>query len=229
MGIEIKEFLLGNYFILFYALGLIFSIATYKKYFDSVLKYLPILIAYTLTTETLGLIIRENSEIRLVLADEYAHYNILIFNIFDIIFFLYFFYVFRSAMLNVRFRNWITYSALLFIIISLVNPFFRNFMLFPQMTASTFGSLALVIIIIFYLIESKSERKTGFHDLLFWVSVGLLIFYAFYPFIMLVGYFDYELYLRLRVRTLLHILIAVMYSCFIIGFLSIKRVRQEEM
>lgn len=130
MGIEIKEFLLGNYFILFYALGLIFSITTYKKYFDSVLKYLPILIAYTLTTETLGLIIRENNEIRLVLADEYAHYNILIFNIFDIIFFLYFFYVFRSVILNVRFRNWITYSALLFIIISLVNPFFRTLCFF---------------------------------------------------------------------------------------------------
>jgi hypothetical protein len=229
MGIEIKEFLLGNYFIFFYALGLITSIVTYRQYYDSILKYLPIIIAYTLATETLGLIIRENNEMRLVLADEYAHYNILIFNIFDIIFFLYFFYVFRSVITNLRFRNWITYSALLFIIISLVNPFFQNLMLFPQMTASTVGSLALVMITIFYLIESKSERKTRLHSLLFWVSLGLLIFYIFYPFIILVGYFDYELYLRLHVRTILHILIAVMYSCFIIGFLSIKRVRPEEM
>jgi hypothetical protein len=42
------EYILNNYFMLLYFLALILSIAKYHLYYDTILKYLPILIVYIL-------------------------------------------------------------------------------------------------------------------------------------------------------------------------------------
>ena len=76
------EFLKENYFLALYAIALILSIIRYKGYFDSLLKYLPMIIAYTLISEILGLVIREYDDIQIVYLEGYSFYNILIFNIF---------------------------------------------------------------------------------------------------------------------------------------------------
>ena len=228
MDIDIKEFLLNNYFMLFYVLALILSIITYRKYFTSILKYFPIIIAYTFITETLGFIIREIDEVRLISEDRFAYYNILIFNIFDIIFFLYFFYIFRKAIRSERFKGWINYFAIIFILCSILNPFYHHPMFFPQMLASTFGSLTLVYTALFYLVELKRKGGLRWNNLLFWISIGLSVFYFFYPFIILIGHFaEYEVYQEYRVRAILHFLIAFMYACFILGFLLMRPIQYQ--
>lgn len=151
------------------------------------------------------------------------------FTTYSILSFFYFFYVFSNALTNLRFKNWIKYGAVLFIISSIINPFFQDFLLFPQMIASTVGSVVLIFSILLYLIGKKSIANVNNHqNLLFWISLGLLMFYSFYPFILLIGYFDYGLYQKLHIRTIQHVLIAVMYSCFILGFIFMKRIRPIE-
>ena len=73
---------------LLYFLALILSITNYHLYYNTILKYLPILIVYTFLTETLGIIIREVDEIQIIYKQEYYNYNTAIFNILKIIFFL---------------------------------------------------------------------------------------------------------------------------------------------
>ncbi len=229
MNKGVTDFLLGNYFMALYAVALVLSILRYRRYFDSLLKYLPILIGYTLLSETLGYFIRVNDDLQIVYLEGYSFYNQFIFNIFDIIFFLYFYYVYWNAIQNIRFKKLIKYGAALFIISSLVNPFFQDPMLIPQMMASSLGSAILVVCTIFYFIEHRSKINIPYHrNLLFWISLGLLIFYSFYPFILTVGYFNYELYQKLYMRQFHYLLIALMYSCFIIGFILMRRIRPEQ-
>ncbi len=222
----INEFISDNYFLVFYALALIISLFSYRKYFDTVLKYLPILIGYTLITEILGFLIRDYDTIQIVYIDGYSFYNNLIFNIFDIIFFLYFFYVFWSTITDKINKKVIKWGAILFVLISLFNPFSQDFVLFPQIWASSFGSIILIACILYYY--NQLRRRTPIpksHDLLFWISTGLLVFYTFYPFILIIGHFDYGLYQKLHIH---HLLIVVMYSCFILGFILMSRKRPTE-
>ncbi len=229
MEIGILGFLINYYFIVVYGVAMFFSLVRYKFYFDSFLKYLPILIGYTLISEILGGLIAENDHFQIVYLDGYASYNSLILNFFEIIFFLYFFYVFWSVISVPRFKKWIKYGAVLFIICSVVNPFFQDAMLFPQMLGSSVGSIILVMCTILYFKEIKSKSNIPNHrNLLFWISLGLLLFYSFYPFILTTGYFNYELYQKLYVRQLHYLLIALMYGCFIIGFVLMRRIRPKE-
>lgn len=214
---------------LFYAMALIVSIVKYKNYFDTALKYLPILIGYTLITEILGLLIRDYDDIQIVYIEGYSFYNNLIFNIFDIVFFLYFFYVYWGTINNKLFKKVIKLGAIFFILISCINPFFQDFVLFPQIWASSLGSTVLIACILFYFRQLRSNTQNSYHrDLLFWISIGFLVFYTFYPFILLTGYFDPELYQKLYIRRILHLLIAIMYSCIILGFVLMKRIQPTE-
>ncbi|MBT8298941.1 MAG: hypothetical protein KJO52_11475 [Maribacter sp.] len=226
---DIEDFFFNNYFMAFYVLALAFALVRYRRYFDTALKHLPILIAYTLITEILGLLIRENEDIQLVYIEGYSYYNSLIFNIFDLVFFLYFFYVFWITITDVKFRNLTKWGALLFIIASVINAFLQDFVLYPQILASSIGSVVLIgCVLKYYGLLRRNVQTRKRHDLLFWISLGLLLFYAFYPFILLIGYFDYELYQKLHIRLLQHALIALMYSCFILGFIRMKRIRPTE-
>lgn len=225
----LNEFISDNYFLVFYAFALIISLVSYSKYFETVLRYLPILIGYTLITEILGFLIREYDTIQIVYIDGHSSYNNLIFNIFDIVFFLYFFYVFWSTIDNKKFKKVIKIGGMLFILSSLINPFFQDFVVFPQILASSIGAIVLILSILFYLASLRSiAQYPNNQELLFWVSLGLLIFNMFYPFILLLGYFDYELYQKLHIRIFHHALIAVMYSCFILGFILMRRIRPSE-
>ena len=223
------EVIRENYFLIFYALALLLALGQYRKYFDSLLKYFPMIIAYTLISEILGTVVRDYENIQIVYLEGYSFYNQLIFNIFDIVFFLYFFYVYRNAVSEKKYKKWIIYGAILFIACSLINPFYQDFLLYPQMIASSIGSLVLAVCTILYFLKLKSKTNIPYHrNLLFWISLGLLIFYSFYPLILTVGYFNYELYQKLHARTIHHFLIAMMYSCFILGFILMRRIRPLE-
>lgn len=229
MAPSIFEFVKENYSLVFYAIALLLAIVRYRRYFDSLLKYFPIIIAYTLITETLGLLIRVNDDLQIVYLDGYSFYNQLIFNIFDIIFFLYFFYVYRNAVSDIKFKKLIQYGALLFIISCIINPFLHNFLLYPQMLASTVGSVVLIFSIVLFFIGKKTIANVpNRQNLLFWISVGLLFFYTLYPLILLIGYFDYGLYQKLHVRAIHHVLIVTMYLCFILGFILMRPIRPSE-
>ena len=118
------------------------------------------------------------------------------------------------------------YGAAVFIIVSIINVFFQNFWMLPQLYAVSTGSIILIIGILMYL---ATLRKRGNpvrlrHNLLFWISLGLLLFYPFYPLFLIIGVHYSDLYSSFF-GVIHRALIAAMYSCFIVGFVFLKRFR----
>jgi len=179
------------------------------------------IIAYTLLSEILGYLIVEFESFQIIYSDKYPFANNLIFNIFDIVFFLYFYFVFWKAIANSTHRKVIKYGTVLFVISCLINPFFQSILILPQVYAITVGSLLLITFCIFYFRQTITTKKSN--CLMLWISIGLLIFYFFYPTIIILGIYNYDFYQRLHLNQLNRLLIAIMYVCFIIGFLKMRK------
>ena len=229
MDNAITVFLKTNYFVILYALTLWVALVNYRKYYDSKLKYFPILIAYTLATEILGWFILKYEEFQIVyrnLSQAEAINNASIYNIFDIVFYLYFYYIYWKSTDRILLKQMMLYGAALFIIASLVNVFFQNFWMLPQLYAVSIGSIILIIGILGYLttLNKKGNPIPKRHNLLFWISVGLLLFYPFYPLFLIIGVHYNDLYSGF-IDVIHRALIAAMYGCFIVGFLFLKRFR----
>jgi hypothetical protein len=111
--------------------------------------------------------------------------------------------------------------------IALINPFLQDFVIEPQLYTYVVGAVILIGCIILYFIEILGSTGILYirEDLLFWISVGLLLFYVGYIPIKLTRYFfaieNVDVYMNLRRVHLL--LILIMYGCFITGFLWMKR------
>jgi hypothetical protein len=210
-----------------YGIAFLFSIFRYRKYFDSVLKYLPIIIGYTFLNEILGAYIRTNDNIQIIFVDQHALNNSILFNIFDIIFFLYFFYIFWKSLKSKKHKAIIKYGSLLFIITSLINPFLQDFILYPQIYAIIAGSITLILCILLYYRQLIIDKSRLLHrnNLLFWIALGLLIFCIAYPILMIIALNYSEVYIRFNMRNIHLVLTCIMYLCFIIGFLKMRRLK----
>ncbi len=220
MNTELSLLLKKNAFMLVYAIVLALSLIKYRYYYDTKLKALPILLAYILLTEIFGGLIRDISEIQIVFEAEYQNHNHLIFNILDIVFFLYFFRIYSTSTTNRKLKKYIKLGTFLFCLGSIVNPFFNSFILEPQLLATLSGSAALAIFAYIYLKETKNMYVSfsNYHKLLKSISIGLLIFYPFYPIILIIGQLNEVLYETLYLRIFLYLLIIVLYGFFIYGF-----------
>lgn len=218
---QILEFLKNNYFFILYGITLIIALVRYHRYFDSVLQYFPVFIGYTILTEALGYLIAHFDAFQLNYTDEYPTSNNLIFNVYDLVFFMYFYFIFWQIIPLSRHKNIIKCGALVYIVASLLNPFIQNFIIYPQLYALIVGSLVLVLCIFQYL---KSRSIYLKDDKMFvWISIGLLTFVPFFPIILYLGLFNEEVYYKLHLRRVQHVLIVAMYTCFSIGFLLMKK------
>ncbi len=218
------EFLKNNYFIPIYGIALIIAIFRYRLYYESVLKYFPILIAYALLSEILGYFILNFENFQIIYSNKYYYSNSFIFNIYDVVFFLYFYFLYWRILTNSKYKDIIKYGVILYLISTIINPFFQNVFIFPQIYASTVGSSVLIISILFYFNQIK-QHKENKNNLLVWLSIGLLIFNLFFPIVMLTGRYNYDFYQKFYFRQIHYFLIATMYTCFIIGFIKMKRMK----
>lgn len=226
MLLEFLEIIGNNPYIILYGITLIVSILKYRKYFDSVLRYLPVIITYTLLTEVLGTLIRDSSSFQLIYTEDNLTLNSLVYNIFDIIFYMYFFYIYWVAIDNQSQKKIIKLGALSFIIACIINSLFQDFRYDPQILAMFVGSTVLSISACFYLKQITLLKKTisRSKNLLFWISIGVLLLYPFLPFIFsIILFLDDYWYHSLYINTIQQVLICLMYICFIIGFLKMRR------
>lgn len=139
-----NEYVLENYFLLLYFYAFLLSVAKYSLYYDTILKYLPVIIIYTLLSEILGLIIRDVDYIAIIYKENYYEYNTIIFNLFDIIYYLYFLYIFYHTIKKSMSRNIIKYGAAIFVLACIINLFFQDILTEPQSYAIIVGSIFLV-------------------------------------------------------------------------------------
>ncbi|MEE9361535.1 MAG: hypothetical protein V3U92_02955 [Cellulophaga sp.] len=183
---------------------------------------------YTLLTEILGNIIRQHEDFQIVFLEQFADYNNVVYNVFDVIFFLYFFYVFWNSLIKEKHKRIVVYGTTSYIIVSFINVFIQDPMLFPQIYAIGVGSITMIISVLLYFKELRLRSSLSVpnkNNLLFWLGIGLLFFYICYPFFMTIGIFHYELYKILHLKHLLYASIVLMYSCFIYGFLKMRRLK----
>ncbi len=211
----------------FYFIAIIFSIARYPKYFDTILKFYPIILVYTFLNELLGHLIYYNAIFfNPFIVDIYKENNTTIYNIYNIIFFSYLFYIFRHFIKNTKHKNLIKKLTYSFFLVAFINIFIKNFLLEQQLYTYIYGIIILVYCITLFLKEQKTNIKKKFikHNFLFWLSIALLIFY--------IGYIPIKIYYNISnftnvelfytMKTIHLILICIMYSIIIYGFIQMK-------
>ncbi|MBD0778020.1 hypothetical protein HPE56_09455 [Maribacter sp. ANRC-HE7] len=218
------DFLKDNYFIPLYGITLLISLLRYNRYYSSILKYFPLIIIYTMVSEILGFFIRDFDDFQIVYIEKYQYANYIIFNIYDLVFFFYFYFIFWKVVKRKKHKDIIKYGALVYIVASLINPFIHNVLIFPQFYASTIGSIVLIIAIFLYFREGGIQKGNR-HNLLTWISYGLLIFNIFFPVISLLSYYNFPIYDKLYLRQFHYLLIIATYVFFIIGFVLMKPMR----
>ncbi len=221
------DFFLKNALIPMYAITLGLALFKYPKYFESKLKYLPIIFIYTLLNEFLGYLINNYEEFSLISAKTYQNYNWLIYNIYMVVFYLYFFYVFRFYIEDSKQKQNIQYGAIFFLFICLINAFIDSFSKLPQVYSYIMGGIILVYCCFSYLNKFYKINKIFIakENLLFWLSIGLSVFYIGYLPLKIIRHIHLinDTTPSILIKRIHFTLIVVNYLCFIIGFLRMKR------
>lgn len=191
------------------------------KYKNSSLKYFLFVLWYITLTEFIGSYASENNVF--VFFDKngidynYWMYNILYFIFFNTILFMY-----LKSIKKTKHKFWIKIFITCYVFISIINWLFIQSFIF-EMSGLPYvaGSIFLIITIIFYFIQVlKSEESKTFHkELLFWISLGLLLFHAgTIPFSL-----EYNGYAMMpgihKLFLITYILSPLMYSIFAFNFI----------
>lgn len=213
------------YVIPFYFITWVISALNYRKYFDTVLKYFPVFIAYTFFTEILGYFIKFHEGFQFFSDEKYAWNNIIIYNIYSVVSFAFFFYIYWKTLKNPIHQKWFKLgifitSGAYFLSLFFHDPFHGNLYY-----ADLVASLVLLFAIALYFKEKITETNDYpmMFNLLFWISLGLAVFHLFFPFIFIALYEARDFYYQYHLYDFLVILILIMYGMFTIGFLFCKR------
>ncbi|WP_299486192.1 hypothetical protein [uncultured Allomuricauda sp.] len=222
---ELVDFVKEHYTIPLYLVAWIISVIRYKRYYDTVLKYFPVFIIYTFLTELLGYFIKHTDEFQFFSDYRYAWHNIVIFNIYSVVSFTFFYYIYWKVLKNEKHKVRVKYASMIAALGYLVSLLFQNPLHIGLYYADLLASIVLLYAIGLYFIEKRTEQSyySMRDNLMFWVSIGLFIFHIFFPFIFIAAYDWPIFYYEYRLHEFLMILIVIMYLFFIAGFLLGKR------
>ena len=224
--LDLLDILLEYTFIPLYGITVVVALWRYPRYFDSVFKYLPILLTYNFLNEVLGAFIKYYEDFDFVFKDVLTYNNWIIYNIYDIIFYLYFFYVYWLSTEQRSTRKFILTGASLYLIAAVVNPFIADFATRFQMFSYFTGAFVLIVGILMYFQYMKSKTGKWFikNNLLSWLSLGIIIFLGGYIPLIVLGHFEIVPRENFQFIRRIHlILILAMYGCFIAGFIKMRR------
>jgi len=152
----------------------------FYKYRHTHLKYFLYLLWYITLTEFTGWYAADNQVLGFF-DEEGRHYNLWMYNLLRFITFNTLFYIYFKSLQQSKYKKWIKIFAMSYIVIYFINwSFIQSFIYEWSELPKVLGSLFLVISIIFYFIELlKSEQIIIYYKrLLFWISIGLVLFYS---------------------------------------------------
>ena len=199
-----------------YVVVFLISIYRLPLYIKTPLKYLPVILLLTLITEVLGGYIR----------DVYGPPNIIVFNIYYFFYFSLFYYIFLNVIEEKKFKKLIRIGVVLYWVFYLKDLIFVDIVNDSFLYSYIAGAGILVFCIILYYISilQSSLVLVVKNDLLFWVSVGLFLFYIGYLPIKMMRTWYYEINKFFEILWIIQFsLINVMYVFFLIGFLWMKK------
>ncbi|MEO0570362.1 MAG: hypothetical protein AAF039_01580 [Bacteroidota bacterium] len=220
---ELIDFSKEHFNIIIYFIALTISIVNYRKYFDTVLKYFPALIAYTFFNELLGYFIRYSD--KFAFFEDVTFANDIIYNIYDLFYYGFFLWVFWKLATSPKLKKVIGVLAFAVVLGYLISLFFQDPFLISLYYATSLASFVLAIVILLHWIS----RSHGFnwewekYNLLFWVSFGLFIFHLIFPFLFLTIYLNRGIAIKFEFHLIVRYIIVIMYLLFCIGFITSRR------
>ncbi len=186
------------------------------KYKHTFLKHFLILLWYIAINEFLNLYLRQNYDFK----NTYILYNI-----YHIINFSFLFILFKTYVKKTSHKKWILAFLVTYIASICIDVTFNDYFLEIQIIPFIIGGLFIIISIFFYFLEILNTNKVLFvsKNLLFWISVGLLLYFAGkIPTRIIRNYWkEISYFNETRVAEL--ILSIVMNICFIIGFICSQK------
>ncbi|MDH3698217.1 MAG: hypothetical protein OEQ81_06105 [Flavobacteriaceae bacterium] len=217
---------LENAYTPLYGVTAFIALWRYRRYFDTALKFIPILFFYTFLTELLGLLIRD-FDINLFINEFYSNNNFLIYNIYHIIFYLFFFCIYYFYLERQRDKNIVLAWGVIFLLANLYNLNVASFATISQIYAYVVGGLGIICCAALYFFQNYRLKSKWCikKDLLSWISLGLLVFYVVYipikimkHYWVLIGEYSNPWSRRIHLSVLIF-----MYVCFILGFVKMDR------
>lgn len=191
--------------------AIIGSLFFYKYKKDKIINlFLPFL-WYVAINELIGLFTKING----------AYYNAIIYNIYNLITFSFCLFLFQYYLTKKNYKHIVKTFIITYLALFCINGFFQNYFKEHQLVPYLVGSLSLIITIVLYFVEVLNSEKVlnAKKSLLFWISVGLLLYYVGNtPFRILRNFYKY-----LTDASILFLvnftLIIIKNTCFIIGFI----------
>jgi len=202
------------------------GILYFYKYKQTPLRYFLYLLCYITFTEFFAGYASETGVLIFYTDENGNHYTVWFYNVLKFITFNTLYYMYYKSLITIKFKNWIKFFAFIYIGVFIFNwLFIQNFILENSESPHIIGSIFLTIIILFYFIELlKSDKIIIFHRLLlFWISIGLLLFHTgTIPFTLKLN--GYMLFPGIhKLFSIVYILAIIMYSIFTFGFIWSKK------
>lgn len=199
-----------------YAIVFVVSLIKLPLYKDSALRVLPVILFLTLLAESLGMYIK------LV----HGIHNAIVYNIYYFFYFSLFYYIFLQVITDEKFKTYIKIGIALFWLFYVGDWVYTDVINSGFLVSYMAGAGILVFCIILYYINilQSSLVLVIKNDLLFWVSVGLFLFYIGYIPIKIIRTWFYKPDSFFEILLVIQFsLIIVMYLFFLTGFLWMKK------
>jgi len=208
-------------FTVFYIVSLttLISFFYYKKFNDSIYKYFLYFLSWTFIIELIYfIVIATYFQTDELILNPYIYYNIHI-----LVSYIFYFYFYSSLSKNNRNKKMINIFIILFSLFSVFNYLILDQNITDKklnINNIIVGSVFLLITIILFLIEIINNEKIVFNiykSFIFWISIGLLLFYiGILPIMISTEYLNYNI----TYTVILNSLNVIMYGSFIIGMVK---------
>lgn len=188
------------------------------KYKHTCLKYFLVLIWYVVFNEFLGFFLKANGIIN----------NVVIYNIYHLINFSFLFLLYKTYVKNSIHKKLIKYFWIIFIISFFGNMYYQNYLKQAITIPFIVAALLLILSIVFYFSEILNSNKVLNinKNLLFWISIGLLLYhFGKIPTRIMRNYY-YEIPNFESISITESCLSIIMNICFIIGFIWSEKDKQ---
>lgn len=199
-----------------YAIVFIFSIIKFPLYKNTPLKVLPLILLFTLLAESLGMYIKH----------VYGPPNAIIYNIYYFFYFSLFMYIFMKVIEDAKFKKYIKIGIAVYWLFYTGDWVFTDFINSGFVISYIAGAAILIFCIILYYISilQSSLVLVIKNDLLFWISVGLFLFYIGYLPIKIIRTWFYKPDSFFEILLVIQFsLIIIMYLFFLTGFQWMKK------
>lgn len=188
----------------------------YPLYKDTPLNFFLLVLLFTILAESLGKYVRDFVQPR----------NAIIYNIYYIFYFSFLLYIFMKVIDVEKFKKYIKIGIGIYWVFYIGDWFFTDYLERGFIVSYFVGAGVLVFSIILYYISilQSSLVLVVKNDLLFWVSVGLFLFYIGYVPIKIIRTFFYEASNFFELLMIIQLsLLILMYLLFLTGFLWMKK------